>query len=1851
MTFIDITEQGKLRLAGTATGTAGATPSSCAHRPALARLSMVLSVLVMLASFCTPLHASPATMGTSIDNMANLVLQGSVTPTNSNLVRTIVQPLEKLNLVSDQQTSVSGGSPVTFVHHLTNTGNTASTVSLALTIPAGSGFPIANLTLYRNLNNTGILASGDPAIGPADLLTLNPGDTVTLIVTGTVPAGTAGGLSTKIQISAATELQKVSVANTDVVNVALQAPLVIDFFTDTTFSRIALSASIGDTLNIQAAATQCNTDPLVAERKTVTLTSTLTGDIETFEAVETGPNTGIFQISSVPTRGAGSNPEVKGNGFLEVLPNDQLTATVNGCGSASATILMDPFGVIFDSKTGGPVNGATVSIVDASGHPVAVKGEDGVSAFPSSIISGTVVTDTSGKAYNFPPGGFWFPRVPSGTYRLQVLPPNGYSFPSKVLQNNLPPGHTIDTSGSYGGSFQVTTLVRLDLPVDPAPLGGLFVEKTASAGSAEIGDFINYTVQISNNTGKDLTQLTIRDTLPAGFSYLPGSTRMAGQPLPDPAGDRGPALVFPVGNLDKSTTLVTFSYRVKIGPGAFEGTGINYAQAFDTNGNSSNRASALVKVVGGVFSDKGFIIGKVFTDCNRNRVQDPEEPGIPGVRLFMEDGTFVTTDSEGKFSLYGISPRTHILKIDATTLPAGSELIALSNRNAGDAGSLFIDMKNGELFKANFAEGSCNSQVMKEVKERRAKGEAARTESDRMLAKPLAFEAVPATQTDGRSLPSSGLVGSVDAAPAVTPAPAENSRPLPAAVRNRQTDSPAQAPTLEDELAGKDKTIGFLNLKDQEIMPIAQTPIRIMGPAGGSLKLLVNGGEVPDSQMGKKIIDSERRVEAREYIGINLLPGSNKLQILLIDPFGNRRDEKTITVIAPGKLSKISLSIPDHEFAADGQTPLPVTVHLFDENGFPFKPKTTVTLDSSLGKWDAADIDEKEPGTQVIVEGGSAEFLLHPPAVPGEALLKISANAIKEETKVYFFPNLRPLIAAGIVEGSINLRSLGSSFLTPASSQDGFEQEIRNFSFSGNDGKLQGGARAAFYLKGKILGGYLLTVACDSDKDTSTSLFRDIQPDQFYPVYGDSSVKGFDAQSTGKVFVRIDKNKSYLLYGDFNTPAGGEARVLGAYNRSLNGIVEHYENSSVRANAFASRTSSSQIIDYLPAMGLSGPYFLTQGSGFITNSEQVVIITRDRNQPSLIINSIPQTRFTDYEIDAVSGMILFRLPVPTLDSNMNPNFIQVTYETDQGGDKYLVAGGDAQVKLNKRLEVGASYVRDENPVDKAEIMSANATVKLFDKTYLTGEWAQASKESIGRGDAERIELRHDGDKLQAKLYGVRTDPGFANPDSTFGQGRQEANAKVTYKATKTTTISGDALYSHDLIAGGTKTGMQVTVQQEINKSLKAEVGVRYAHETTAPALPGGTDVTPNTVTSLRTKLTGKIPQLPKLSLTGEYEQSLGYANRLMAAGGAEYQLSSIGKLYARHEFISSLSGPDNLNGSQQQNSTLVGVDTEYMKDGKVFSEYRARDAFEGRDTEAAIGLKNSWVVAKGIKLNTSIERIQKLGGATDNTATAVTGALEYTASPLWKGTVRLEYRAATTSNTIINTFGLAYKMNRNITLLGKQYLSFTDNKDVSANITHERFQAGVAYRPTDTDTWNVLARYEFKYEDNGNSTTALTSASSTDLADKRTVHILSAHFNYQPAKALTMSALYAGKLVSDTSNGLSSRSNTHLLSGRAIYDLTSTWDAGLNYSALFSDFFKSCQYGAGAEIGHIVAANLWLSGGYNIFGFKDQDLGAEEYTSQGVYIRIRYKFDEDLFSRNDPNANKTIPMQSVAKNN
>jgi hypothetical protein len=218
---------------------------------------------------------------------------------------------------------------------------------------------------------------------------------------------------------------------------------------------------------------------------------------------------------------------------------------------------------------------------------------------------------------------------------------------------------------------------------------------------------------------------------------------------------------------------IKLQYRVRVGVGAMQGSGINTARAVGcslasgclsagsqqpvANSVQSNQSQYKVTVNGGVFSDLACVAGKIFVDCNNNHIQDPEELGIPGVRLYFEDGGYMVSDVEGKYSRCGMVPRSHVLVVDPGTLPRGARLTTSSNRNLGDANSLFVDLKSGELHRADFIEGSCSNPVLEQVKARRAQGEIRSVETERLAGPALRFQskspAFPKEGTDTANQP------------------------------------------------------------------------------------------------------------------------------------------------------------------------------------------------------------------------------------------------------------------------------------------------------------------------------------------------------------------------------------------------------------------------------------------------------------------------------------------------------------------------------------------------------------------------------------------------------------------------------------------------------------------------------------------------------------------------------------------------------------------------------------------------------------------------------------------------------------------------------------------------------------------------------------------------------------------------------------------------------------------------------------------------------------------------------------------------------------------------------------------
>jgi uncharacterized repeat protein (TIGR01451 family) len=449
-----------------------------------------------------------------------------------------------------------------------------------------------------------------------------------------------------------------------------------------------------------------------------------------------------------------------------------------GANLVQQSLPIDPSGITYDTQTRLPVPGTVVTMqpdgVCAGWDPVAgivnsaaggytVQGPaisvtTGVDGFYQFLFSANAPTLCDFRLSVTPPGTHGFPSASIPPLPGPLIPPGAPGSTYAVQPSPNPPltppgpgtGYYLVVRGGSGG----VNIVNNHIPVDPLSSPKLSLSKVADLRSVELGTSVRYTVTVRQVAGNALAQATVVDRLPAGFTFIKGTAVLDNLPLADPAGGVGPLLSFQLGALTPGVQR-TLRYRVRVGVGALQGDATNRARAVGcgipagcTNADGtplagssvSNEGQAKVQVSGGVFASEACVTGKIFVDCNHNHMQDAEELGIPGVRLYMEDGTWLVSDSEGKYSLCGLVPQSHVLKPDPSTLPRGARLTTSSNRNLGDAASLWLDLKNGALQRADFIESSCSNTVLSQVRARRAQGGVRAPETERPQGPPLRFE-------------------------------------------------------------------------------------------------------------------------------------------------------------------------------------------------------------------------------------------------------------------------------------------------------------------------------------------------------------------------------------------------------------------------------------------------------------------------------------------------------------------------------------------------------------------------------------------------------------------------------------------------------------------------------------------------------------------------------------------------------------------------------------------------------------------------------------------------------------------------------------------------------------------------------------------------------------------------------------------------------------------------------------------------------------------------------------------------------------------------------------------------------
>jgi len=426
------------------------------------------------------------------------------------------------------------------------------------------------------------------------------------------------------------------------------------------------------------------------------------------------------------------------------------------------------------------------------------------------------------------------------------------------------------------------------------------------------------------------------------------------------------------------------------------------------------------------------------------------------------------------------------------------------------------------------------------------------------------------------------------------------------------------------------------------------------------------------------------------------------------------------------------------------------------------------------------------------------------------------------------------------------------------------------------DNQMYVDGRLAFYLKGKVKGEWLLTASADTREQPLKSLFsnfaekdpryllRSLDPDKYYPVYGDDSTAIDDAPTQGKFFVRLARGDSQVMWGSFKTSLTGTE--FANYSRALYGARAKLVSDS--ATKYGEKRGSLEVFAADPGTlqsreefrGTGGSLYYLHNMDITPGSERVWVEIRDKDT-GLLLKTQQLIAVQDYEVNALQGRITLREALASTagagtlvqsgDLSGHPVYLITTYEYAPGVTSVssMVLGGRASAWVNDHLQVGTSGYNQDGP--RQNLKGVDATLRYKPGTYVKVEGAQSDGAGSGmqtsqdggfgfysppllggKANAQRLEASvdfaevKDGAKGKATFYWQDREAGFSGPGqiSSGGEAITQQGVSATWQVSEATELKLKA--DEKEATSQTTKAAEVNVSHTLNPNWKAGVGVR-----------------------------------------------------------------------------------------------------------------------------------------------------------------------------------------------------------------------------------------------------------------------------------------------------------------------------------------------------------------------------------------------------------------------------------------
>ncbi|MFD1218194.1 hypothetical protein [Microbulbifer celer] len=294
--------------------------------------------------------------------------------------------------------------------------------------------------------------------------------------------------------------------------------------------------------------------------------------------------------------------------------------------------------------------------------------------------------------------------------------------------------------------------------------------------------------------------------------------------------------------------------------------------------------------------------------------------------------------------------------------------------------------------------------------------------------------------------------------------------------------------------------------------------------------------------------------------------------------------------------------------------------------------------------------------------------------------------------------------------------------------------------------------RLAFYLKGKTRGKYLITAQMDTTERQLDDLFSDfgqayprdifrrLDPDYYYPTYGDDSTTYRDVDTQGRFYLRADWDQNQALWGNFAT--GMTGTDYAQYVRSLYGAaftwrsrnINYWGDPLTELRGFGSEAETAP--GHNEFLGTGGSLYYLKNQDILPGSDKVVLEIRDVTT-GRVENRVNLTRGVDYEVDEIQGRIILtralaqitRQNVPTLTRDAPLDGFEqrliVDYEwvPSEFDDDEITSGGRVKQWLNNYFAVGGTYVDENRAGEDYNLKAGDITLQAGRGTYVRMEYS------------------------------------------------------------------------------------------------------------------------------------------------------------------------------------------------------------------------------------------------------------------------------------------------------------------------------------------------------------------------------------------------------------------------------------------------------------------------------------------------------------------------------------------------